>query len=182
MSAFVLGDYVQLGEGRMIRPPQGWLVSGLVADNLLRLQPPSRVVFYPHERAGASLCWRRADWLIGKPASTVFLALLDLGGVLEKTDLEALVPDLIRLPLESINEGRIKILPGAGSVLAVTYLSTNSQWAGQVIYAPTHEVQGEVQLLSYEGEQVAYLSFLEPAMASIQSFRDLRLKPAATQL
>ncbi|HEY9871232.1 MAG TPA: hypothetical protein V6D08_18875 [Candidatus Obscuribacterales bacterium] len=177
--ATLLGQPISLGEGRSICPPSGWKASGVIADNPLRLQPGSRVVLYPEEDPEASIAWRIESWLVGHPQADDFAMLLDHEGTPGRSDLESLSPSLIRLNLRSLTEARVVRHRGAGNVLALTYLDDDSGWAGYVLYAPTLQIAGEVQILSYEGLQVPYLSYLEPAMASINSFRDGRLLAGA---
>jgi hypothetical protein len=173
--ATLLGQPVSLGEGRSICPPSGWKASGVIADNPLRLQPGSRVVLYPEENPQASIAWRIESWLVGHPQADDFAMLLDHEGTPARFDLEDLAPLLIRVSLRTLTEARVVRHPGAGNVLALTYLDEESGWAGHVLYAPTLQIAGEVQILSYEGLQLPYLTYLEVAMASMNSFRDVHL-------
>src|SRR5215470_11421532 len=108
MNSKLLGEPLDLGGGRSIRPPQGWIVSGRVAEDPLRVQPGSRVVIAPNDGSQVSILWRAATWLVGKPSSQQFTFLLDIPRELFREQLEPLYPDLIRIALENITEARVK--------------------------------------------------------------------------
>jgi hypothetical protein len=175
MTAITLASPIALGKGRSLKPPQGWVVKGLVADDPLRLQPSSRLLIEPPD-AGASISWRIASWLVGKPHEIAdFELLLDSEHQLSEHEIAGLYPHLLRILPENVQQCSVRNLPECGRVLEVTYLLEEHGWAGHVIYAPTLEVEGEIQLLSYEGRELAYLMHFEEAMASMSTFQDERL-------
>jgi len=176
MASISLAEPISLGEGRSIRPPAGWTVSGRVADDPLRLQPGSRVLFIPPDNENATISWRFVDWLVGKPLFDDFRILLDVAASGKLEDMAVFYPALIRILPEYITQAGVVRLPGAGTVLALNYQATESGWAGRLIYAPSPEVEGEIQLLSYEGLELPYRKYLEVAMASLASFIDERLR------
>ena len=176
MATISLAEPISLGEGRSIRPPADWVVSGRVANDPLRVQPSSRVLFIPPDNENATISWRFVDWLVGKPLFDEFRNLLDVATRLTVEDLAVFHPALIRILPENITQASVVRLPEAGTVLALDYQVTGSGWAGHLIYAPSPEVEGEIQLLSYEGLELPYLKHLQVAMASLASFIDERLQ------
>src|SRR5262249_40107282 len=105
-----------------------------------------------------------------------FRVLLDVASRLKIEDLAVFHPALIRILPENITQAGVVRMPGAGTVLALNYQVMESGWAGNLIYAPSPEVEGEIQLLSYEGLELPYRKHLEVAMASLASFIDERLQ------
>jgi hypothetical protein len=175
MPAVTLATPISLGAGRSLKPPMGWSIKGLIADDPLRLQPSSRVVIEPPD-GGASISWRMASWLVGKPYEVAdFDMTLEYEHKLETEDIIALYPHLLRVLPENVSEARVINLPECGLILSITYLLQDQGWAGHVIYAPTLEVAGEIQILSYEGNELAYLMHFEEAMASMMTLHDDRL-------
>lgn len=176
MSAVTLAAPIELGDGRSLRPPDGWGVKGVVADDPHRLQPNSRLVIEPPD-GGASISWRVASWLVGKPDRfSDFEMVLDLEHVLDRDEIESLYPHVLRVLPENVREAKVHKMAGCGRVLSVTYLVEESGWAGHIVYMPSAEVEGELQLLSYEGKELAYLMHFEEALTSISSFVDERLR------
>lgn len=174
-------DPVVLGTGRSIQPPPGWQMSGRVADDPLRLQPGSRITFRPGADEHLNLSWSQVSWLVGKPEAEYFRMLLDTERKLTSEDLEPLYPVLIRFLLSNVTDARVVTLPGAGRALSVNYLLKDAGLVGQVNYLPTGEIPGEVQLLSYEGKELPYLTYFEAAMNSLATFRDERLMDSLTE-
>lgn len=163
-------DTLELDEGRTIRPPAGWMVVGAASSDPLTIQPDSRVVFQPGEKAGASICWRTTKWLSKSALFDDFLMLLDTEHQLEADELGSLYPELLKVPPETVSEARVMRHPGCGRVLAVTYLSQG--WAGHALYMPTGRHKGELQILSFEGKELPYLEHFEAALASMNTFKD----------
>jgi hypothetical protein len=174
-------ETVILGTGRSIQPPPGWEMSGRVADDPLRLQPGSRVSFRPGSDEHLNLSWSQVSWLVGKPEADYFRMLLDRERKLSGEDLEPLYPVLIRFLLTNVTDASVVTLPGAGRALSVNYLLKDAGMAGQVNYLPSAEIPGEVQILSYEGKELPYLTYFEAAMNSLASFRDETLTSSISE-
>lgn len=171
----VLANPVELGEGRSIRPPLDWSVAMYQVDDPMHVEPPPRCVMTPPGKHFASLSWFTSAALVGKASADYFAYLLNKARILTVKELEPLYPILIRIPIANIVDMRINDHEGLGLVLAISYIDSETGSAGHAIYAPTSELPGEIQILTYEGLEHDYNSFWDQAKASINSFIDTYL-------
>lgn len=167
-----LANPVDLGAGRSIRPPEGWIQEGFVTDNPLWLKPKSRYSWHPRDVDSAILHWQLSEVELPQKLVSAFIEILaGPVGWIAVDELKDLHPGLIRMSLADITRAKIFSLDGSEKLLGVEYFYPDSTEFGIVHYAPTAKFErGEVQILGYEGREPEYSQYWNTAQASMATF------------
>lgn len=139
-------------------------------DNLpLRLIAYGKMLFQPPGEKDVFLKWQIANWLDGQPEWHVFQGILRQRGKPNSGAVRRLYSLLLRIPVAYLAEYSVTDHPALGPALIIDYHLANLAYKGRVMYVPSPTGPCDVQILSYEGQEPAFSTYLIEALTSMDS-------------
>ena len=163
-----------LSEHFSIVPPAGWEPKVSFSNLPLRLMAYGRLLFLPPGVGEVCLKWQIADWLEGQSEWEIFLDLLAFRSKPTTEQLNGLYSVLLRIPVEYVSEYSVTEYPGLGPALVIDYNLSQVPIKGRVMYVTSPTGPFDVQIVSYEGSEPIFSTYLIDALIAMDSCRQTR--------
>lgn len=161
----------RLSEYFSLVPPEGWEASVNFEGMPMRLMAYGRLLFQPPGVDDVFLKWQIANWLDGRPEWLVFQAILSQQTRPTIEEVKRLYSLLLRIPIEYVAEYSVTDHPALGRALIIDYHFENLSYKGRVMYIPSPTGPCDVQIVSYEGKEPAFSTYLIDALQTLDSCR-----------
>lgn len=164
----------QLSEHFSMVPPTGWVPKVSFSNLPLRLMAYGRLLFLPPGVGEVCLKWQITDWLEGQKEWGIFQDLLICREKPTADQLANLYSALLRIPVDFVCEYSVTDCNGLGPALVIDYNLTNVPIKGRVIYVPSPTGPFDVQIVSYEGTEPFFSTYLIDALIAMDSCKQDR--------
>lgn len=161
----------QLSEYFSMVPPADWVPRVSFSNLPLRLMAYGRLLFLPPGVGEVCLKWQITDWLEGQAEWDIFQNLLISRDKPSNEQLSSLYSILLRIPVDFVCEYSVTDYPGLGPALVIDYNLTNVPLKGRVMYVTSPTGPFDVQIVSYEGSEPMFSTFLIDALVAMDSCR-----------
>jgi hypothetical protein len=168
-----LSQEMHLSEYFALVPPADWAVSASFDNMPVRLLAYGKVLFRPPDGSEVFLKWQIANWLEGQPEFTTFLNLLLHEGKPTPDELNSLYSTLLRIPIDFVADYAVIDHPGLRRTLLIDYNYVDWSYKGRVMYTQSPTAPGDVQIVSYEGVEPAFSTYLIDALECLESCKTL---------
>ncbi|HEY9869440.1 MAG TPA: hypothetical protein V6D08_09775 [Candidatus Obscuribacterales bacterium] len=165
------GRRCHLSEYFSLVPPEGWEASISFENLPLRLVAYGKMLFQPAGVGDVFLKWQIANWLDGKPEWLIYQAILHQQGKPSLEEVRRLYSLLLRIPIDYVAEYSVTDHPALGRALIIDYNFANLDYKGRVMYVPSPTGPCDVQIVSYEGKEPEFSTYLIDALLCFDSCR-----------
>jgi hypothetical protein len=169
-------DELQLSEYFALTPPENWNSSASYDNLPVRLLAYGKVLFQPPDGTEVFLKWQIANWLEGQREFETFINILLHKRKPTQVELNSLYSTLLRIPIDFVADYAIMDHPGLGPTLLIDYNYTDWSYKGRVMYTQSPTAPRDVQIISYEGVEPGFSTYLIDALQCLDSCRTIKPK------
>ena len=162
-------EVLKLSEYFSLVPPAGWDIAVSFEGLPMRLLAYGRMAFRPAGSSDVFLKWQIVNWLEAHPEWDVFQDLIYQRGKPSADELSKLYAMLLRIPIGYIADYSVSNHPGLGRVLVIDYQYDDWNYKGRVMYTPSPTGLNDIQIVSYEGAEPEFSTYLIEALQALDS-------------